>query len=83
MNVRHFVSEYLIHNFLEKMSQSTYENPDLKRERSRCSFNKDEITHLVDGGADRTKLRRQIGKLRNEFTFEGKHMKCIQLYSFS
>ena len=39
-----------------------YENPDLKRERANCSFNKEEITHLIDGGPEKTKERKELGK---------------------
>lgn len=39
-----------------------YENLDLKRERQNCPFDKEEITNLIDGGADKTDERRQLGK---------------------
>lgn len=35
---------------------------DLKKERSKCSFNKEEITNLIDGGKDKTLQRRKIEK---------------------
>ena len=38
-----------------------YENPDLKRERQSCHFDKEEITHLIDGGVEKTKYRRELG----------------------
>ncbi len=38
-----------------------YENPDLKRERQHCSFDKEEITNLFDGDAQKTKNRRELG----------------------
>lgn len=40
----------------------TYENPDLKRERQNCPFNKEEITNLIDGGPAKTKERRELGE---------------------
>ena len=39
-----------------------YENPDLKRERATCSFDRLEITNLLDGGPDKTKDRIELGK---------------------
>jgi acyl-CoA oxidase len=38
-----------------KMSKST--NPDLEAERKKCTFNTLELTHLLDGGAQRTEER--------------------------
>ncbi|XP_017768288.1 PREDICTED: probable peroxisomal acyl-coenzyme A oxidase 1 [Nicrophorus vespilloides] len=38
-------------------------NPDLLRERQKCTFNNLELTHLLDGGADKTAERRE----REEF----------------
>ena len=46
-------------------SVTAYENADLKRERQSCSFNKEEITNLLDGGADKTIERRELGMLHN------------------
>lgn len=34
-------------------------NPDLARERERCNFDPLEITHILDGGADKTEERRK------------------------
>lgn len=45
------------------MSKETYENPDLKKERQNCPFNKEEITFLLDGGKEKTDERRQLGKI--------------------
>nr|CAH0099019.1 unnamed protein product [Daphnia galeata] len=43
------------------MSQKeTYENPDLKKERQNCPFNKEEITNLLDGGKEKTAERKQL-----------------------
>jgi acyl-CoA oxidase len=38
-------------------------NPDLARERQNCSFSKEEITNLIDGGPDKTALRRRVEKM--------------------
>ena len=43
------------------MSKEIYENPDLKKERQNCPFNKEEITNLCDGGVEKTEERRQLG----------------------
>ncbi|XP_046652365.1 probable peroxisomal acyl-coenzyme A oxidase 1 [Daphnia pulicaria] len=42
------------------MSKEIYENPDLKKERQNCPFNKEEITHLLDGGKEKTIERKQL-----------------------
>lgn len=42
------------------MAASFYENPDLKRERQSCNFDKDEITNLIDGNVEKTKYRREL-----------------------
>ena len=39
-----------------------YENPDLKRERATCPFDRVEITNLLDGGVELTEDRRKLGK---------------------
>lgn len=44
------------------MAISVYENPDLKKERQSCHFDKDEITNLIDGSAEKTKYRRELGE---------------------
>ena len=44
-----------------KMAPVPYENPDLKKERQNCPFNKEEITNIVDGGVEKTKERRDLG----------------------
>lgn len=44
------------------MPTPAYENLDLKRERQNCDFVKEEITNLIDGGVEKTKYRREIGK---------------------
>jgi hypothetical protein len=38
------------------------ENADLARERKNGSFNVQELTYIVDGGPDRTKRRKELGK---------------------
>ncbi len=50
--------------FYSKMSKEIYENPDLKKERQNCPFNKEEITHLLDGGKEKTIERKQLGKIK-------------------
>lgn len=40
-----------------------YENPDLKRERANCPFDKVEVTHLLDGGSNFTEDRKKLGKI--------------------
>jgi len=39
-----------------------YENPDLKRERTNCPFDKEEVTNLLDGGVELTEDRRKLGE---------------------
>jgi len=64
---------------------SLYENPDLKRERLSCHFDKDEITYLIDGGVDKTKYRRELGKQFMSFhiLFACLVLKKSMLYSTS
>ncbi len=38
-------------------------NPDISRERENASFNPDILTNILDGGAEKTRRRREIGKL--------------------
>ncbi|KAF6092049.1 acyl-CoA oxidase 1 [Phyllostomus discolor] len=38
-------------------------NPDLRRERAAASFNPDLLTHILDGGAENTRRRREIENL--------------------
>lgn len=42
-------------------------NKDLLRERERCTFNPLELTHLLDGGEEKTMQRREIGMHINYF----------------
>lgn len=51
------------------MSKTVYENPDLKKERENCSFNKEELTNLIDGGKEKTTERRELGNLYNELLY--------------
>lgn len=37
--------------------------PDLQRERQNCSFDTEELTHIVDGGKDQTAFRRELRQL--------------------
>lgn len=43
------------------MAQNKAVNPDLVKERSKCTFNPTELTHLLDGGAKKTEERRSRG----------------------
>lgn len=38
-------------------------NEDLRRERTKCTFNTEELTNFLDGGANQTLNRRKIGLL--------------------
>lgn len=45
------------------MTKGQFEvNPDLKKERSKCNFNIQEVTFIIDGGKDKTIQRKKIGK---------------------
>uniref|UniRef100_A0A674DFD0 Acyl-coenzyme A oxidase n=1 Tax=Salmo trutta TaxID=8032 RepID=A0A674DFD0_SALTR len=37
-------------------------NPDITRERENATFNVEKLTHILDGGIEKTKRRREIGK---------------------
>lgn len=50
-----------------KMSSKTKVNPDLQRERDKCSFNITELTNLLDGGAAMTEERRRRGNYSSIF----------------
>jgi hypothetical protein len=43
-------------------------NEDIERERKTCSFDPLELTHLLDGGPEKTRERKERGKWD---TFEG------------
>lgn len=36
-------------------------SPDLERERKKCTFNTQELTHLLDGGPEKTAERKERG----------------------
>jgi len=36
-------------------------NEDLQKERLKCTFNTEELTNFLDGGADKTLNRRNLG----------------------
>lgn len=36
-------------------------NVDLQKERDKCTFNIEELTHFLDGGVQNTKNRKQLG----------------------
>ncbi len=48
--------------FSKMSNDANYENPDLKKERLNCPFDKEEITNFIDGGIEKTKERRELGK---------------------
>lgn len=37
-------------------------NPDITRERENATFDVEKLTHILDGGIEKTKRRREIGK---------------------
>lgn len=39
-------------------------NPNLVKERKRCTFNTLELTHLLDGGEDMTRERKNRGNYK-------------------
>uniref|UniRef100_A0A8D0EEH3 Acyl-coenzyme A oxidase n=1 Tax=Salvator merianae TaxID=96440 RepID=A0A8D0EEH3_SALMN len=45
------------------MATTTTVNPDLRKEREAASFNTELLTHVLDGGAERTQRRREIETL--------------------
>ena len=50
---------------LTRMAKKTADEQcidDLREERVTCSFNKHEITTLLDGGEEKTRQRRRIGE---------------------
>jgi len=36
-------------------------NEDLKKEREKCIFNKEELTNFLDNGVENTEKRRRLG----------------------
>lgn len=38
-------------------------NPDLIKERKKCTFNPQELTYLLDGGKEKTEARKERGFL--------------------
>ena len=38
-------------------------NPDITRERENATFDVEKLTHILDGGIEKTKRRREIGKV--------------------
>lgn len=39
-------------------------NKDLQREREKCTFDPSELTHFLDGGVEKTAIRRERGACR-------------------
>ena len=54
-------------------------NADLVRERKSASFNVQELTHFIDGGPDRTKRRKELGKIFVLRLFRSHFLLCIDL----
>lgn len=42
---------------------------DIKNERKKCTFNIQELTNYLDGGAEKTKERKHLGNLFYMFNF--------------
>lgn len=42
---------------------------DLVRERKKCTFDVQELVHLIDGGKDRTKERKEVGECIDNMYF--------------
>ena len=40
-------------------------NADLVQERKKATFNVQELTHFIDGGPERTKRRKELGKRKH------------------
>jgi len=40
-------------------------NADLAQEREKATFNVQELTHFIDGGPERTKRRKELGKRKH------------------
>jgi len=43
------------------MAERKTVNDDLRKERTTCTFNTEELTNFIDGGAKNTDKRRKIG----------------------
>lgn len=41
-------------------------NPDITRERQNATFDVEKLTHILDGGPEKTKRRREIGEFERE-----------------
>ena len=54
---------------ITKKEETAKCNPDLERERKKCSFDPMELTHLLDGGPEKTEERKERGKcvIRSRF----------------
>lgn len=49
-------------------------NPDILRERQNATFDPEILTNMLDGGAEKTRRRREIGRL---FTWHGLNIKRL------
>lgn len=43
---------------------------DLENERKNCSFDKEELTNIIDGGVEKTQFRRRLGNYVEIFRFD-------------
>lgn len=43
---------------------------DLESERKNCSFDKEELTNIIDGGVEKTQFRRRLGNYMEIFRFD-------------
>lgn len=49
-------------------------NEDIERERKKCSFDPLELTHLLDGGPEKTRERKERGKW--DIFLNAKELEC-------
>jgi len=46
---------------IHKMIELQTVNEDLRKERTTCTFDQEELTNFIDGGVENTEKRRKIG----------------------
>lgn len=49
---------------MARLRQFSSCNEDLQKERDKCTFDVTELTHFLDGGPEKTKERKELGKLQ-------------------
>uniref|UniRef100_A0A8C7CB86 Acyl-coenzyme A oxidase n=1 Tax=Oncorhynchus kisutch TaxID=8019 RepID=A0A8C7CB86_ONCKI len=52
-------------------------NPDITRERENATFNVEKLTHILDGGIEKTKRRREIGKVGIDPDFQSEDLNFL------